>query len=727
MTDVATPLTSPLGHLSVADRDTLSLLQRQGLDAGILRIIEDGMAQTDPVGGRLARYSDEWQRTVTDSWVNQIVTDGVTFDFPDGEPISLARPPQLPMSQDAYEACDNEVREMLLKQAITPLQSEPGDSFINRIFPVTKKDGGTRPVIDCRELNEHIPKIHFKMESLSSVKHTLRRRDYMVKVDIKDAYFHLPIAKRHRRFLRFYWNNQLYEFQALPFGVTSAPRIFTKTMRPVIGILRSRGVRCIIYLDDLLIMATTKEKCLQHLRQTLEILSRLGFRINWKKSSLIPTQVEQFLGLTIDSHEMLFKVPREKLTSVMASLRQLIPLTAVTLRQLAHIIGKLMALEAAVLPVRLRTRELLRNLNHHKGGDWEQRIPLWNNARTEAQWWLDHLNEWNGRAIVLPTPSVTVTTDASDTGWGAVYEGPDGESQTYGFWSLMQKTYGNNVRELLAGGYGLLSFADKLNGRTVELRMDNTTAVSYVKKMGGRKDFLSSIAEDLWDWCIGRQITVIARHLAGKLNVKADALSRMSIDRTDWKLHPEVFHAVEQLWGPFDVDLFATMLNCQIERYVSRDPQPGAWRVDAMSFPWNNIGLPWANPPFILIHRILRKVLQEQATMVIVVPMWSTQTWWPTLLSLLADRPALLPQRDDLYLPASHGNEEGIDTPTWRSIAALISGSARKNRDFQHALQRSLPTVQDNPLPSHTNTSGDDSQLGTTINNFPVELLQFLR
>lgn len=722
------PLPWSAGPIPDSDQELLTTLTNDGLPHSILPLMLSQMTEQSTVGGRLVHYSSVWKELIQDDWVLDMVSHGVTFDFLGDAPSQLSSPRDLTMSQEDFTACSNEVSEMSSKHAITALNSMPTDSFVNRIFPVKKKDGGTRPVIDCRDLNLAIPKVKFKMESLANVKHMLRRKDFMAKIDIKDAYFHLMIHPDFRKFLRFYWDGHPYEFRALPFGVTSAPRVFTKVMRPVIGLLRSRGIRCMIYLDDLLIMANTRDLCIQHLHDALTLLIKLGFKINWRKSMLIPSQVVQFLGLTIDSHAMMFRVPKDKVANVLESLTLLTRPFArwITQRQLAHVIGKLMALEAAVLPIRLRTRDLLRNLNTHKGDNWNQRIPIWQSARTEAQWWLSHLHEWNGRALVLPTPTVTITTDASESGWGAVFKNKHGQQETYGFWSLLQRSYGNNVRELLAGGFGLLSYSDLIKGESVLLEMDNTTAVAYVNHMGGRRDFLSLIAEDLWQWCIGQQTIVIARHLAGVLNTTADRLSRKVTDRTDWKLNPVLFEAIQQLWGPFTVDLFATALNTQLPRFVSWRAQPGAWRTDALSFSWAGLGIAWANPPFILIGRILTKVRREQATLAIVLPFWPTQAWWPLLLPLLADRPVVLPQRSDLYLPGNLGNEQHRDVPNWNSIVAFISGNKQRTAAFQHELASYLQTGSEHLPPNHTSITGDALQSGSTLNTFPTALLRQL-
>ena len=111
----------------------------------------------------------------------------------------------------------------------------------------------------------------------------LRKGDFMIKIDLRDAYFTVPVWRNHQKFLRFLWKETMYEFACLPFGLSSAPRIFTKLMKPVVGLLRQVVIRLIIYLDDLLIMAQSQDLALQHASTALELLEGLGFMVNCEK------------------------------------------------------------------------------------------------------------------------------------------------------------------------------------------------------------------------------------------------------------------------------------------------------------------------------------------------------------------------------------------------------------------------------------------------------------
>ena len=113
---------------------------------------------------------------------------------------------------------------------------------------------GTRsPIINLRALNRFLGNESFKMEGLQIVRSLIQEGDFIIKLDLKDAYYALPIHPFHRKNLRFVYQNRTHEFQYLPFGHSSALRAFTKTLKPVVAVLRSLGIRIVIYIDDMLL------------------------------------------------------------------------------------------------------------------------------------------------------------------------------------------------------------------------------------------------------------------------------------------------------------------------------------------------------------------------------------------------------------------------------------------------------------------------------------------
>ena len=145
---------------------------------------------------------------------------------------------------------------------------------------------------------------HFKMEGIQALKSLIKKGDFMVKLDLSDAYFGVLIQKSHRKFLRFSSCGKIYEFQALPFGLGVGPRYFTKLLKPVIAFLQRIEVRLIAYLDDMILLNQSRDMLIRDLVSLKWLLENLGFLINAKKSVYVPTQEIQFLGfqINIQSH-----------------------------------------------------------------------------------------------------------------------------------------------------------------------------------------------------------------------------------------------------------------------------------------------------------------------------------------------------------------------------------------------------------------------------------------
>ncbi|KYM94552.1 hypothetical protein ALC62_14809 [Cyphomyrmex costatus] len=224
---------------------------------------------------------------------------------------------------------------------------------------------------------------------------------------------------------------------------------------------------------------------------------------------------------------------------------------------------------------------------------------------------------------------------ASLTGWGAVC----GKSRTHGFWSPEEKQKHINFLELLAVFHALRCFASDLRNGNILLRVDNSTALSYINRMGSIKfPTLSNLARQIWMWCADRDLFVYASYIPSAQNIEADAESRVISEESEWALNQGYFSEIEAYFGPFDVDLFATSINAKCTCFVSWLPDPLAFAVDAFSICWSGLYF-YAFPPFILILRVLRKIISDKAEGVIVVPWWPAQPWFPLFNRLMINQP----------------------------------------------------------------------------------------
>jgi len=382
--------------------------------------------------------------------------------------------------------------------------------FVSQIFVVPKKDGKFRPVVNLKALNRFMK--HFKMEVVHLLKDLLQKGDWMVTTDLKDAYLSVPVAQEHRSFLRFTWGCQLFQFQCLPFGLSTARRVFTKIIKPVIALLRQQGIWVIIFLD-MLLMAQKREDLLAITQEVITLLHLLGLIINWDKSSLTPSQQIHFLGFMIDSVLMTMSLPKE-VKNIARSCQAVLKQETVTVRDLSRVLGRMTAASQAVFPAPLCYRNLqrVRNLAYARAHSYEAVVALDTPAKEELQWWNQFMEDWNGKAILAPKPQLTIESDASLLGWGAHCSGVS----TEGLWSPEERCRHINCLELMGASLAVKTFAKDRENLNVRLRMDNTTAIAHVNRMGGTHSHqLSAIASSLWQWCLQQRILLSAEHLRG--------------------------------------------------------------------------------------------------------------------------------------------------------------------------------------------------------------------
>ena len=372
--------------------------------------------------------------------------------------------------------------ERTMKELQTHTPSNRG--FISSIFIVPKKDGRNHPVINLKPLNQFLIYEHFKMEGIHMLRDLLKQNDYLVKIDLKDAYLTVPIWKDHQKYLRFLWKGTLHEFACLPFGLATAPRVFTKLMKPVVAALRQRGIRLIIYLDDMLIMAESQALASHHATSTLNLLEEVQLQlVNYNKSQLTPCQSIEFLGFLINSTNLTLQLPGEKLRKIRKTCQDLLEKTEISVRELSKFLGFLTSSIQAIFPGPLHYRHLqrLNNTTMTSEQSYEAILTLDSAAREEVLWWRDHLQGWNGKALFQHPIDLIIEADASRKGWGAYCEGVS----TGGPWCSEKKRLHINCLEQLAGSFAIKTFTKTTACAHVRLLLDNAAAVAYINKMGG--------------------------------------------------------------------------------------------------------------------------------------------------------------------------------------------------------------------------------------------------
>ena len=218
-----------------------------------------------------------------------------------------------------------------------------------------------------------------------------------------------------------------------------------------------------------------------------------------------------------------------------------------------------------------------------------------------------------------------------------------------------------------------------------QMYLANTVAIKYLSKMGGRKCLLNRLAKEIWLWCASRHIWLSVYLIPGVRNAVADSLSRKGNEDMEWMLTDNTFHSIQTLLGSCELDLFASKENHKLPLYVSYLPDPEAYAVNAFSLIWTNINA-FVFPPFSVLGLVLQKILQDQATVTVVAPIFHTQPWFPTLLKLTCQQPYLLPKQC-LTLPANRQKKHPLTK--MRLGAFRVSGKRCLTEAFRDTLQTS--------------------------------------
>ena len=617
------------------------------------------------LAGQWCKQAAKWESIGTSPTVLSWIQEGVRLPFlVEPEPFELPNKPLSP-AQSAF--IDTELASLVSSGAIRICSFKP--VCVSPIWCVPKKKS-FRLVIDLRRLNLSCPCPAFQYEGISSVLDSVKAKDQLATIDLKNGYHHLSVHKDFHRYLGFKWRNKYYTWQVIPFGLAVSPYYFCKSIRQVIKYLRTQGIRISAYVDDF-ILAATPEAVVRQRDFVLQVLADLGFTINTEKSSLTPSCSQVHIGYRISTdnpdNQVWISIPKERIRQLRHDINRLLNKGQGTARALARIAGQCVSMALAIIPAKLLIRNLYRLLQSRSS--WQDILVLDPGTKSDLLWWTSALKYWNGAAAPRRSIDLQVTSDASAVAWG----GHCNNQEAQGFWTPDVTRQSSNYRELMAILLCLLTFLDFLRCKSVQFLSDNVTAVAYVNFQGGPSPELTRIAQTIWTIALENQMTICAKHLAGLHNGRADGLSRLS-PQYEWQLNPHLWMYLDTLWGPHSVDRFASLITTQLPRYNSRYQDPYSEAVDALAQDnWqqeNN----YVNCPFRLLPRVLDVIVQQQALATVIAPWWPSQPWFHRLKALTIAPPLRIPNTRQTFRSVLGRTPEPRKNRCWKLYAWRVYG-----------------------------------------------------
>ena len=237
--------------------------------------------------------------------------------------------------------------------------------------------------------------------------------------------------------------------------------------------------------------------------------------------------------------------------------------------------------EAALLAVQFRGLHMWNLLKIKNNAlkmserDYESKCRLHDASHIELKWWIKNVS-YKNRINTSPR-SATIYSDACPTGWGAAC----GNLSTGVNWSIAESQRHINYLEMLAALLALRLYCKDLQDLTVFFKTDNTSTVSWVNKESGPDKEIFTLVKQFWEFCIDRNINVVASYIESKKNKVADKESRKIRDNLEWSLKDKHFENLNIEFGKFTIDVFATRINSKCRRYYSYSPEPEAAGTDA--------------------------------------------------------------------------------------------------------------------------------------------------
>ena len=315
---------------------------------------------------------------------------------------------------------------------------------------------------------------------------------YMFKFDMKSGYHYVSIHEESQTFLGFQWplgSSQkpcFFVFAVLPFGLSSAPCVFTKVFRLLVKHWCSRGIPLVLYLDDgagCLHDFSVAQNTASAVRPDL---ANAGVIANEEKSIWAPTQVLKWLGIVWDllrgriftPHRCIAKLPMALLSLKSGS-------RSVTPRAVASVTGQIISLTPGYGNITLLMSRFLQSfVKLHSGWDCPldfRSHQFFPECLQEIDFWLSNCAILNGRSLTpYSLPMILVYSDASSFACGGCASRVDSEEYDLFFQAVSSLESGSdsNARELLAILYGLKSFRASLTGKVVQVFTDSKNAAS---------------------------------------------------------------------------------------------------------------------------------------------------------------------------------------------------------------------------------------------------------
>ena len=627
-----------------------------------------------------------WKELGADHVLLRAIEVGVRAPLP-----AIPKPQDRMIKPEDIEVVRTCVKEYLEQGAVVPLDNAQmvQTKYWVPIFTRAKKDSGKQRLItDLRLLNVCSQPRSHKTQSWPQVMQVLRDNNlsWGVKIDLKNWFHHLGVHQSTKRWLRFKVDQIGYQVAAMPFGWSMSPWWANKLSKPLQAWMNKMGIPHLWYVDDILVLGENKMQAEAYAARLVSLFSSTGICVNGNKSMTEASQSVVYLGHILDLQANLIRHQEVKNQGSLKMVNHLLSGNNCAPKLLAGLAGNLLdAIRSNVklegLPQHLlKCNSGLVRWQAKRLGVSPYHPKCWGLFQPKTKAIQECLAKVS-QALMLPLPRVLrpstqgcylLSSDASKQGWGAILLQDKQVLARYsGFWEPSEAKKHITYLEVKASALGLARALLLVPlGSEVLLKVDSICA-RHAWAKGSKLAHLNDLVAPVKVMVHSKGVLLKCEYLPGVQNTLADWLSRNQdrVDPENYQLAAKWFHRVCNHFQFFPtVDLFASQLNHQIQRYCS-------WSKDHLSLgnayalDWAP-ELPWANPPFSQVHRMLDKIVRDQAMVLVCLPVWPSQSWWGRL-QLMQVVPPLIVKGQGLFR-----NPKGViqDAPRWATLFTVVRG-----------------------------------------------------
>jgi hypothetical protein len=587
---------------------------------------------TVQVKGRLKAHVDFWVKIQAPHFIIQSIIEGYKIPFYETPKRAYFGNNN---SSTAHKTFVTQSIQELLSSGRVVQTTEDHLHVISPLSVAINKDK-KRLILDLRYVNQHIYKQKIKFEDWRTAMSYFGKGTFFTKFDLKSGYHHLDIFPEHQRFLGFSWPSSsgetcFYMFTVLPFGLSSAPYIFTKLIRPLTQHWRAQAIHITIFLDDGVDIEDSLQTAQEHAATVRHDLAASGFVPNDQKSVWKPTPIICWLGLQWNGVLGTIAISPTRIATLLTDLNAILNTARVSARTLARVVGRIISTG----PV---TGNLARIMSRHcqmsiaSRDSWDIPSVLDQYSLLELKFWQENIEAHNTRICnQFRARNRVVSSDASNHACAALLL--DSEHVAHRMFTAEEAVTSSCYRELLAIQFGIASFAPLLKGCSVKWLTDSQSAMK-IAQVGSMRFDCHKLAIDIFSMCLNAGIQLDIQWIPRTQNAQADYISKL-IDFDDWELTQATFQQLEVRFGPHTLDCFASYRTAKVKKFFSRYWNPGTAGVDAFYQDWSNENC-LVVPPVPIAARVLNFMYHNKWKGTLVVPLWTSASYWPLIVSKFA-------------------------------------------------------------------------------------------